>query len=344
MRKPIKLLFIAALAIMATACKTDIQIVHDPLVATSGDEITFTAEAITNTTPSSMTIQLLVNAILVKTCNSSPCTFTGGPYSTREDGFVTYAANITAEYNVMGRTYTQTDVDGYYWTGITDTSYDWNGSDVLYGRYHGVTADHEDLVFHMAEDYDDNGEDFEDFVDDATDKVNDIYGEQDVIEINLDKFNFWVYKKEGEASGCGTVHSDTSTDIPWRDDDAVLHTTSFQDCTNAGLSHFSAEGFNTKAFLHESGHAVFGLGDEYDGPTNYTIVQSPEPNIFDTETECRNEQTANSRDPDECYEFTTRQGGWWSIHQGTTVMTTGNVGNPWFTEARERVLWYFDNL
>lgn len=325
-------------------CSTDVQVVHSPLVAQSDDQITFTAKAVTNTTPDSLKIEILVNAVLVKTCNSSPCTYTGGPYPTREDGFVTYAANIEAEYTFAGRPWTQTDVDGYYWTGITDTSYDWNGYDYLYARYKGSTSDYEDLVFHMADDYAANGQDFADFVGHATNKINSVYGAQDIIEKNLDKFNFWVYTKEGDEIDCGTVHADADTDMPWRDDDAVLHAANFQDCTNVGLAHFSAEGTNTKAFLHESGHAVFGLGDEYDGPTNYSIVQSPEPNIFDTEAECRNEQTTKSRDPDECYEFTARSGGWWSIHQGTTVMTTGNVGDAWYTEAAERVRWYFENL
>ena len=239
-------------------------------MATSKEEIKFTATAITNTTPDSITIRLLVNAILVRTCTSSPCTFTGGPYPAREDGFVSYAANITAKYTFLGDEYTQTDVDGYYYTGITDTSYDWGGSPYLFGRLHGFTGDHEDVVFHMDDDY--NG-DIGDLIDHATDKVNNVYGKQPIIDKNLDKFNFWVYKKEGEAGGCGTPHSDAASEMPWRDDDVVLHVGNFQDCTNVGLSRFSAEGSNTKAFLHESGHAVFGLGDEYDGLTNYGIVR-----------------------------------------------------------------------
>jgi hypothetical protein len=335
---------LALAALMLAGCSTDIQITHAPLVARSTDSITFTATAITNTVPDSLEIELLVNAVLVKTCTSSPCTYTGGPYPTRQDGFVTYAANITANYDVMGTLFAQSDSDGYYSTGITDTNYNWNSSDFLYARYQGSTADYEDLVFHMADDYAANGQTFTDFVNDATDKIQDVYGAQDIVKTNLHKFNFWVYKNEGDEAGCGTVHADASIDMPWRDDDAVLHFTNFQDCTNAGLSNFSAEGSNTKAFLHESGHAVFGLGDEYDGPTNYSIVQSPEPNIFDTEADCQSEQTAKGRDPNACYEFTTLSGGWWGIHQGTTVMTTGNVGDAWYTEAAERVRWYFNNL
>lgn len=341
MRNFMRTLFTGLGLIALAGCATNVQIVHDPIVATKDEQITFTATAITNTNPDSINIQILVNAVLVKTCTSSPCTFTGGPYPSREDGFVSYAANIKANYTFLDELYIQTDVDGYYNTGITDASYDWGGSDFLYARYSGDIADKEDFVFHMDDDY---GGDLGDLIADATDKLNDIFGKQELIDKNLDAFNFWIYKKEGDADDCGTPHADVSTDMPWRDDDAVLHVGTFQDCTNVGLTRFSAEGSNTKAFLHESGHAVFGLGDEYDGPTNYSIVQSPEPNIFDTETACEGEQTSKFRDPAECYEFTARQGGWWGIHTGTTVMTTGNLGDDWFAEAQERVLWYFDNM
>lgn len=343
MDKRLILVFMVLITFLA-GCSTDVQVTHSPIVVKDDDTVTFTARAITSTTPDSLRIQILVNAILVKTCDSSPCVYTGGPYPTRKDGFLSYAANIEAKYTFNGKQYTKTDVDGYYFTGVTDDNYNWNSSEYLYARYKGDTADHEDLVFHMADDYAANGQNFGDFIDDASDKVRDVYGGQDILETNLHNFNFWVYKKDAQATGCGTVDGDADTDMPWRDDDAVLHAANFQDCTNVGLSHFSAEGFSTKAFLHESGHAVFGLGDEYDGPTNYTIVQSPEPNIFATENECRTEQNNKNRDPDECYEFTARSGGWWSIHQGTTVMTTGNVGNPWYTEAAERVRWFFDNI
>lgn len=325
-------------------CSTDVQVVHAPLVAQSDEEVTFRAEAVTNTTPESFEIQLFVNGVLEQTCDYSPCEFTGGPYVGLEDAFLYYNATITAEYDFLGIESTQSDSTGYYYSGVTDNNYDWNGSVFLWARYHGSTNDHEDLVFHRSDDYVANGLGFDDFIGHATNKVNTVLAGQDIIDANMDGFNFWVYTKDAQSTGCGTVHSDANTDMPWRDDDAVLHDDNFQDCTNAGLSHFSAEGSNTKAFLHESGHAVFGLGDEYDGPTNYTIVQSPEPNIFDTEALCRAEQTAKNRDPDECYEFTTRQGGWWGIHQGTTVMRNGNVGEPWYAEAAERVRWYFDNL
>lgn len=325
--------------LLMAAC-TEVQVVHEPLIARSGDTITFTARAINQVPPKSQTIQILVNAQVVKTCNSSPCIYTGGPYPEREGNFVSYAANISSTYELGGQDYSVTDVDGYYFTGVTDEDYDFGGSNYLYGRFAGKINEKHDLVFHMDGDY---NNDFEAFVSDAGDKIKDVIGRQDIFESNLHVFNFWVYKKEGVAAGCGNPHADVNSDMPWRDDDAVLHTVNFQDCANLGQNRFSAEGHNTKAFLHEISHAVLGLADEYDGPTHY-FEPSPEGNIFETEDRCRDEQTAKGRDPDECYKFTNRSGGWWGIHEGPTVMTRGLVGDAWYTEGEERVRWFFDQF
>ena len=158
----------------------------------------------------------------------------------------------------------------------------------------------------------------------------------------MDIFNFYIYSKEAQAANCGTPDSDIDADMPWRDADAVLHVGNLSDCTNLSLSRFSAEGGNTKAFLHESGHGVFDLADEYDG-TTYYFQPFNEPNIWDLEADCRLEQTNKNRDPDDCWRFTSRQDGWWGIQSLSdgTVMQIGNVGDPWGIEAEEHVRWFF---
>ena len=154
-----------------------------------------------------------------------------------------------------------------------------------------------------------------------------------------------MYTKVAETCDCGTVHPDAVMDMPWTNVDAILHTTDFQDCASPGLRHFTAEGHNTKTFLHESGHAVFCLADECNGRTRY-FEPVNEPNIWNTEAECRAEQTAKGRDPDACWQFTSRQGGWWGIHSlsDNTVMQRGNVHDPWGIESAEHVMWYFDQF
>ncbi len=339
-QKPLYLMLLGGF--LLGGCATGVQVTHSPLVATSGEQITFTAKSFETTpAPDSRRIQILVAAVLVKECDYSPCVYTGGPYG---DGYLHYAANVKTEGTFLGYPLNVTQVDGYYHTEITGTGYT-SSKQYIRGRVRSTsttTSDNADMVFHMADDYADVGEDLSDFIGDTTDKVQDILGSQDILEEELDHLNFWVYKREASGADCGTVHSSASSEVPFSDVDAVLHTENFGDCTSG--THFSAEGGNTKAFLHETAHALIDLGDEYSGDTCYSCVGSPEPNIFATEAECQAEQTLKGRDPSACWKFTNWYGDWWGIHTGTTVMTTGNVGNPWGIEATERVNWYFDNF
>lgn len=323
----------------ATGCRyPDISVSHTPVIATKDDQVKFTIEVL-NEGDEPCTVQLLVNSVVVETFTGLRTgdirTYTGGPYPAYENSTVSYSASIKDKDG-------DTRVRGYYYFGITGNSYNWNTT-CIPARLSGSSADKEDIVFHAAADY----SSLSDLIDDVADKIYDVYFKQDIIRYqnNLDNFNFWVYTRSASVSGCGTVDANASTEIPWRDVDAILHVGNLQDCTNLGLRHFTAEGGPTKAFLHESGHAVFGLADEYNGPTHY-FEPSDEPNIFDEESGCRTEQTGKGREPDSCKQFTSRQGGWWGIHHLTdgTVMMIGNVGNPWGVEAKERVIWYFDQF
>lgn len=316
-----------------------VQVTHSPVIAKSSETVTYTAKAV-YIAKAPATVQIYVNGALAKTCNGvaagGTCSYVGGPYPTYQGATVSYLARMTDSNG-------QTNTAGFYYFAITNNSYTWS-LNAMPARVSGTTQEREDLVFHRATDYTSFGT----FIGAVEDKMYDVYAQQATINLpsNFDSFNFWVYSRAATTTSCGTVDALADTDIPWRDDDAVLHAADFQDCTNLGLNHFTAEGHNTKAFLHESGHAVFGLADEYDGPTAY-FEPAIEPNIWDTEAECRAEQTAKGRDPNACWRFTTLSGGWWGIHKlassavPSTVMQQGMVGDPWGIEAGERVDWFF---
>lgn len=331
-----KKMFMLLAIVMATSGCHKVAVKHSPLIAKASESVTFTANALTG---APFEVKIWVNGAVVQTCTTNPCTFTGGPYPAYEDSTVSYKATVKI---LGGCQLFCTDTDGWNYFAITDSNYNWS-SPYIPARKTGSTSDKEDLVFHMASDYAANSQTFGTFVSHVRNKIFDVFGAQDIVEHHLEDFNFWVYKKEATAAGCGTVHSDSNTDMPWRDDDAVLHWENFQDCTNPGLTHYSAEGSNTKAFLHESGHSVFGLADEYCGNTGY-FEAADEPNIWDVNASCEAEQTAKGRDPAACQQFCANSGGWHGIQTGTTVMTQGMVGDPWYTEAAERVRWFFSNL
>ncbi len=317
-----------------------VSIEHNPVIATSSEQVTFTASAITSSTD--YRIRIFVNSALVHTCyNTVTCNYVGGPYTSSEGSTVSFLARL----DTFDCDNDCDKSDGYYEFGITDASYAWGSNTYIPARISvGTTTapsgTDEILLIHMADDYLPNGQLFADFISDVHEKIYDVYADQDLIKQNLDNMDIYVYTREASTGSCGTVHWLTNSEVPWRDDDAILHYDTLSDCTDSGLTHFSAEGSPSVDFLHHSGHGVFGLADEGCGASGY-FQGTIEPNIFATEAACRAEQTAKLRDPDVCAEFCT---GWWGIHTGTTVMSNGAVGDPWGIEAAERVNYFFNNL
>jgi hypothetical protein len=317
----------------------DVEILHSPVVAKSSEQVTFTAEVKSVAGP--VEVQILVNNSVVQTCsnltNGDTCSYTGGPYTTYQNTTVSYLARITDSAN-------HTADKGYYYFAVTDDNYAWTRP-YMPARKSGDNSDKIVFLFHMADDY----PSLDEFIDDVEDKMYAVFNPQDIIEEtgNFEAFNFYVYSKPADASSCpGTPHADTDGDIDWRDVDAILHPANMADCANVTLRRFTAEGSNTKAFLHESGHAVFGLADEYDSSncSTYYFQASTEPNIWSNEASCQAEQNAKGRDPAACWEFTNCQNGWWGIFSlsDNTVMQRGLVDDPWGVESAENVTDDFD--
>lgn len=325
---------------------------HSPIVATDADEITVTAEV--DTDAGDYYVVLFVDGTLREVCESTPtCVAHVGPLSASESGGSgepVVGRPIEYEAIVIPFNYDRCTLSPCHATDVNIMAI--TGPDYLYGTtatfphlsrpvipalLQARTTDAIDVVFHQASDYDAN-EMVEAFLSDVEDKIYDIYLEKELIAENFHLMNFYVYTKVAESGDCGTPDADVDTDATYRDVDAVLHVDDLRDC--AVGSRFSAEGGPTKAFLHESGHAVFGMADEYDGDTNYW-EPAVEPNIWAEEADCRAEQTAQGRTPGDCAEFTTRQGGWWRSHTGQTVMRMGFMSDPWGAEGEERVEWVF---
>ncbi|MEM4721989.1 MAG: hypothetical protein QXT73_08035 [Candidatus Methanomethylicaceae archaeon] len=99
---------------------------------------------------------------------------------------------------------------------------------------------------------------------------------RDPVAGNLNRFNFYYTRDQGDAEGfrCGphsTLPVDLIRDCPFADVIVVFHQTEFGDCssTDQKPNILSAEGPIGRSFIHESGHGMFGLADEYDGNTIY---------------------------------------------------------------------------
>ena len=109
-RSVTKLIALLSILGLAACSKPDIKIMHSPVVATNSERVTFTA--VSDTASTDFQIQILVNAALVKTCTSSPCVYTGGPYPAYEGTTVSFLANITD--NDCSSNCTNTDGYNYF--------------------------------------------------------------------------------------------------------------------------------------------------------------------------------------------------------------------------------------
>ncbi len=176
---------------------------------------------------------------------------------------------------------------------------------------------------------------------------------------NIHKINFWYVRRyadftTGIYADCGD-RCERSAPRGWEEDcpagsiAAVIHIECCRDSSRANV--FSAENTSIGTFLHESGHGVFDLVDEYDDEpngcrTNYFTL-APYPNIFLTEFACRNDATW----PTDCFQFTDCFPGWWKAQPDTTIMNgcSGmaapgypNVVCPWGMDAEPQVQYVLD--
>jgi hypothetical protein len=308
--------------------------------------------------------------------NTGRITFKGGPasyvslltktYSGLEidayDSFGNHLANSgRAGSNVYSGTVSKLTVEAanIAYVEIHDSGNYWTVDDIctdaapvcqpLPGHTNGDSDKRIDLVFVMDDDYDG---DLTAFLKDVENKISNRLGAVTPTNKNLDKFNFYFTKLEGHVteSNSGEESSlpkNLLTQCPATDAVVILHKTFFGDATgsNGKVSIFSGEGPSTPdndakgSFIHESGHGLFGLRDEYDSNreygdtacdhTNYIGGLSPY-NIWATEVACSADAKGKGWASDYCYKFTTCQGDWWKIGNGTLADDNSRYADPKF--------------
>jgi hypothetical protein len=222
-----------------------------------------------------------------------------------------------------------------------------------------------DIVFAITSDYHGN---YNDYRNDIRTEIRNAYLVDGVLNKSMNKFNFWyltnltagfTIKSNGQCSWSTPsipiyVPSPAQPPFPsgryvtlsWSDicpmgnDVAILHRTYCRDYRlGSGFSGWTGD---PGVLLHESGHALFGLADEYDDSksnpscgTSYS-VSSPYPNIYKSQASCA-AQTANPTSS--CNYFTTCRNGRWRGTTDNTIMdscyTPGTCS--WGLDAGQRI-------
>jgi hypothetical protein len=121
---------------------------------------------------------------------------------------------------------------------------------------------------------------------------------------------------------------------------AILHTTQFRDCGNIQLGGTGTvwTGASSPAlrYIHESGHFLHGLSDEYCCDGGYFTVATP-PNIHASESDCHTTATSIGVATTQCVQVGTT--GFWRIDDGTPEIMDDdqNLSSNW-RDAAARVV------
>lgn len=156
-----------------------------------------------------------------------------------------------------------------------------------------------DIVFVPDEDY---GLNVPAFLDDVKVLIEEGYYKTTEVAANKDKFNFYYVPEFGDyQSFCAKFEF---PDRYYQDCDAIADVSAIvfsgeeRACADGGKS-FSADADPTRAkvVVHETGHIVFGLSDEYAGYGGGYWDGAP--NVFTSLSQCNQ----NSVNPSDCYNF-----------------------------------------
>jgi len=172
------------------------------------------------------------------------------------------------------------------------------------------------------------------------------------------RFNFYYYSDPGDFAdafaGCaGTLPEDFWDEAPFTDVAIIVYPTykgvylgppcEPNGCSSSmgpGIhSWFKAPADSGWVFMHEAGHAIFGLIDTYCGETYYT-QNDPNPNVWSSQSDCVLAARKNNWDPALCRQISTAarsgispacQKSYWRIDPEPDMMGTyiikGKLGN-----------------
>ncbi|HEU4522351.1 MAG TPA: hypothetical protein VFT12_10130, partial [Thermoanaerobaculia bacterium] len=147
-------------------------------------------------------------------------------------------------------------------------------------------------------------------------------------------FNIWAGPAGADAEGCSRTFGSPVAGVRAAfDGTAILHRNDFRDCASISMGGGSGSsqtnlGDASWVLLHEAGHFLFGLGDEYDGGGN-SAVSNPK-NVFGSKAACESASTSNSLPTSQCAQIGTT-GAWRNDDGQNTTMEDRITTSDWRT-------------
>lgn len=188
----------------------------------------------------------------------------------------------------------------------------------------------------------DYNNDMDTFRKDAKEVIESAYKVKGIISNNIDKFNFY-YLKTGEVNSkydgkCSLglrdrpllefitksvyskcVFPSKSTVIR-----GILHRKDVQDCALGDIFTSNFDEYGT--IIHESGHAIFGLADEYCCGSFYN-TSNPFPNIWPSKEDCERDISAYGYIENMCDQFCDKT---WEVKCVSADLSSRLFGSDWW--------------
>ncbi len=179
-----------------------------------------------------------------------------------------------------------------------------------------------DIVFVMDRDY---GINRSVFVNDSWGLIRNGYFNNTVLANSRDKFNFYVHNGTGdyeEVCDHWTLPSGFHEDCPFADASAIIHRDPERDCAHGPT--FSARYDSNRTVVHESGHGIFGMRDEYCCDGGYSQSESL-PNVFGSLSGCQ-AYTGTGSSAANCFRFCPTTRFWPGTVAGQTACSAYLLG------------------
>lgn len=347
---------------LAACTSPRVFVLHAPMQPTNTQPVTYTATASDSDGVASIEIWENRNTLTVcsngmqcatpvsttrlTTCNFSPAqTNATCPFTTSAG----YPDGSFIGYRAVARDTTgRTGSEG--WIYFAAGAFPWPNNPIpIYGK--GAPAEKIDLVFIPDTDFGGNNNNF---IQAVTGLVTNGYLSQQAFATEVRTWrgfwNLYVTYQTGDArgfgSGCNQAPGNWANLRTIVDAGAIVHVNALRDCGGRPPGGIFSIGVGAnQTLLHETGHAVFDLADEYCCDGGYWQA-SPHGNMFPTQAACQASATSHGWPTTDCNQLSTPNCGggtsstWWRSDGGGDLMQCGNT----FGRAdRARIFWmYFD--
>lgn len=147
-------------------------------------------------------------------------------------------------------------------------------------------------------------------------------------------FNIWAGPTGADGQDCTRTFAAPASAVRAAfDGTTILHRDAFRDCASISLGGGAGTtqtnlGDAAWVMLHEAGHFLFGLGDEYVGGGNSSI--STPRNVYSSTATCESNSTANSLPSSQCVQIGTT-GTWRNDDGQATTMEDRVLTSDWRT-------------